>query len=72
MRPKQMAHKSSSRKSINKNGYMDRRWMLNIPNEEDEAFLYVSTHSWTTRGVWCGKMEKVEAITHFVHPIGEA
>ena len=67
-----MAHKNVSCKSISKNGFVDRGWMLNIQNDEDEAILYISIHAWNARGVWCGKMEKMKAVIHIVHHVAEA
>ena len=31
--------------------------------------LYVFKYAWIERGVWCGRMDKVVAVTRIIHPV---
>jgi hypothetical protein len=71
-------HKELSKKKAgsSKLGWLKHAWILRLPPHDDEgnksdvfADLYVSKYAWTERGVWCGRMDKVVAVTRITHPV---
>jgi hypothetical protein len=72
-------HKELAKKKVgsNKLGWLKHAWVLRLPphddegNKSDHVFtdLYVSKYAWTERGVWCGRVDKVAAVTRITHPV---